>query len=201
MKKNILLLTIAFASYCTIVSAQDSTHHEDEIATLLHGDISYGGFGGFMMDYSTIGNEFVFSNGGGGGVLLNRKFFIGGFGLSSVNNISTSIADYDRLEMEYGGMWLGYYFFPEKAVHIGLDAKVGWGSITYRENGFFSSRVSDGVYVINPGLNIGMNVTRWFKVNVGGGYRLVSGTAPGYLGSNKLSQPNVNLALTFGWFN
>lgn len=195
-------MAIAFFSFHTMSQAQDSTYrNDDEISTLLGGDVSYGGFGGFMMDYSTIGNEFVFSNGGGGGVLLNRKFFIGGFGLSSVNNISTTIADYDRLEMEYGGMWLGYYFFPEKAVHIGLDAKVGWGSITYRENGFFSSRISDGVYVVNPGVNVGLNVTKWFKMNVGGGYRLVSGTAPGYLGSNKLSQPNVNLSLTFGWFD
>lgn len=202
MIQKILFSTLILTALASVSQAQDSTSvsDPDEISTLFSNDISYGGFGSYMMEFSLIDEEIGVLNGGGGGVLMNRRFFLGGFGLSSNDLTLTSVEEYDRVQFGYGGVWMGYYFFPESAVHVGLDAKLGWGAVNYSERGWRGSRVTDAVYVVNPSLQIGMNVTQWFKMNVGAGYRWVSGTAPGYLSSNKLSQPNVNVSFNFGWF-
>lgn len=203
MIQKLLLVVLTIFSIHNLALAQDSTsvEPESEVSTLFGADISYGGFGSYMMELGFIDDQFSALNGGGGGVVLNRRFFIGGFGLGGANSIASTIEGYDLVRVGYGGLWLGYHFFPEKAVHFGIDTKMGWGEINYRQRGWLGPQVTDGVYVVNPSVNIGLNVTHWFNMNVGAGYRWVTGTAPGYLTSNKLSQPNVNLSFNFGWFN
>ena len=54
-----------------------------------------------------------------GGAIVIDNFFIGGYGMGSV--------DFDRLfdgqtindiEIAHGGIWLGYTLFPYKLIHI-----------------------------------------------------------------------------------
>ena len=198
MKKTLYLLLFIPLSFSAFAQTENDS---DEINTLFNEDVSFGGFGGYMLDYSTVGGELLFMNGGGGGVLLNRKFFLGGFGLSSANTVDIDFGEYNRMNFGYGGLWLGYLFFPEKAVHLGIDSKFGWGGVTYRESGIFGSRNTDGIYVVNPSAFVAMNVTKWFKIQAGGGYRLVQGANDRYFNNEQLSGINMNLSFQFGWFN
>ena len=194
------ILSLIVVSICVFQSskAQDSSSTQ-EIQTLLGSDIKVSGFGGLLTTYSTVGNEFMQCTGGGGGILLNRSLFLGGFGLGAVNNIrlDNSSSSYRMTDFGYGGLWLGYNFMPDRAVHFGIDSKFGWGSANYSESGF----ITDGIYVVHPGAFAEANITQWFKVNTGLGYRAVFGADEPYFSNKQLSSPNVSLGFLFGWFN
>lgn len=196
LKTHYLFLLLSFCTF-SILHAQDSTSSV-EIQTLMGSNVKVSGFGGPLMTFGTVANEFMLCTGGGGGVLLNRSLFLGGFGFGSVNDIRINhTSTLDRIEaFGYGGLWLGYNFLADRAIHFGIDTKFGWGSVIYN---FEDS--SDGVYVVQPGLFAEANITEWFKVNAGLNYRAVAGTNDPYLGNNQLSSPNISLGVLFGWFN
>jgi hypothetical protein len=149
------------------------------------------GFGGPIVEFSSVINEFAVSNGGGGGVIINN-FFIGGYGIglstnhfkdiSYVHPASSSglpfIYSNERINFGHGGLWLGGSLNPNEAIHLAFSTKLGWGSINLieeRDNNYSLFHFNDNVFVIQPQIEAEMNITRWFKVNFGLGYRIVTG--------------------------
>ena len=67
------------------------------------------GFGGPIMGFSAIGDEFAFFMGGGGAVLLNQTFYIGAFGEGLTTRHFTEIAGNSifpregKIDFGYGG--------------------------------------------------------------------------------------------------
>lgn len=66
-----------------------------------------GGFGVLIIEMG-LGNDMMIVVGGGGGVVIDN-FFIGGYGVGSID-FECLIEDDDIQEIEfgYGGFWLGY---------------------------------------------------------------------------------------------
>lgn len=201
MLKTLLFVVLSLFFFGSS-KAQDSTSSQG-IQTLMGSGLKVSGFGGFMTNFSTIDNSLVQFTGGGGGVLLNRSLFLGGFGLGSVNSISLSNTAQlvSMSQFGYGGLWLGYIFLPDHALHFGIDTKLGWGSISYSLFPSSSTDWTENVYVMHPGAFIEANITEWFKVNAGMGYRLVNGGSNSFLRNSRLSSPDLSLSFLFGWFN
>ena len=161
-----------------------------------------GAFGAPITEYG-IGNDFNTSVGGGGGIVLN-SFFIGGYGLASVDfNQLYEEGDVDVLDIGHGGLWLGGTFKPHKLLHIYGSTRIGWGAmnIEVSEGSSNSYRDLDKVFVITPEIGIEMNVTGWFRVAGTIGYRAVSGTDEinGYKDED-FSGTIGAITLRFGWF-
>ena len=80
--------------------------------------------------------------------------------------------------------------------------KNGHGKGTIPENGSDELKDIDasGFYVIQPSLNVEVNVTDWFRVGAGGGYRYVTGGDQQGISNSKMSAPTANLTLKFGIF-
>ncbi|HPG32847.1 MAG: hypothetical protein H6541_02475 [Lentimicrobiaceae bacterium] len=218
-----ILIFFFLLLYTVIALGQNN----QETQYLLSGkNIKISGFGGPTLSFSQITNEPAVLTGGGGAVLFNQTFFAGifGEGLSSdhrlkqlqmendFGNISTF---YDvRTDFGYGGLWLGYIHQPKNAVHFGLSTKIGWGSISLAERDYHidwhDNIMNDVVFVFNPQAEIELNLYRWFKLNIGVGYRFVSGLDKTYvnqLGQEKkyfqntdFSQPHATIGLLFGGF-
>ncbi|HUX94068.1 MAG TPA: hypothetical protein VMV36_09670 [Ignavibacteriaceae bacterium] len=55
-------------------------------------------------------------------------------------------------------------------------------------------------FVVEPELNVEFNVTTFFRINSGIGYRFISGIRSGYYSSVNLNAPELNLNLKFGKF-
>jgi len=171
---------------------------EDDFQTIFGGkELRISGFGGPMMDFSTFDGQFAHFMGGGGGLLLN-DFFIGGYGMGKTNTINT-ISGY-RLEMGFGGLWTGYTFFSKRAIHPVIHLQTGWGDLhTTREIGGEAIE-KDVFFVLQPVVELEMNFTSFFKLGIGGSYRLVSGVEMlGYTDA-ELSSPGGFISLKFGWF-
>lgn len=154
------------------------------------------------MDFSTLNGDLAFSNGGGGGILVNDKFFIGGFGLGTVNNLKYNYADGSSSEIDlgYGGIWAGYHFKPMSAIHFAADLKLGWGELGIDDYDGFGRYYSDNIFAINPGISAELNITPWMRLAIGGGYRLFMGTNNDFISDTDLSTPNVSASFKFGWF-
>lgn len=189
MKKSILItLTCLF-------SLGLFAQHE----TLFNRAKVVGAFGGPIVEMG-LSNELNTSFGGGGGLVLN-SFFIGGYGLGSIDfDALLDNGDIDRVEIGHGGFWLGYTLRPDKLLHVYTDARIGWGAVNIddRINSFSDL---DKIFVFTPEIGVELNLTRWFRVGATAGYRMVNGVneARGFTDED-FSGGVATLHFRFGWF-
>lgn len=192
MTKIIILLSFFFTSL--------SLFAQDDYQYLSKGDWRLSGFGGYLLEFSTFSGELGVSNGGGGGLLVNHTFFMGGYGLGLSNDLVYTAPNDGiyQIDFGHGGFWLGYIFRSEKLIHIGVNSKFGWGSLSVHEQNQLLDK--DNVFVITPQIEIEANVTRWFKANAGLGYRYTAGVTNPYVEKRILNSPHFSMSFLFGWF-
>lgn len=181
------------------------------------------GFGGPIFEFSSVEDEFAHFIGGGGAVLLNNTLFIGGYGMGLATDHRRDIREnglyYEdvRLDFGHGGLWFGYLNSAPRMIHWGVSSKFGWGALMLREDWSINGGqntddltkiATDYVFVVQPQAELELNLTRWFKANVGVGYRFVTGinenladdTGKTIFKESDYNQPTVNLTLMFGGF-
>ncbi|MGE4289603.1 MAG: hypothetical protein AB7E36_13035 [Salinivirgaceae bacterium] len=195
MKKSIVVLLGLFVSVALY------SQEKDEYQTVF-GDskVCVSGMGGFEMQFSSLGGYYAYGAGGGGGIILNRSLLIGGYGTgySIDRTIILNTEVYNNIGMGHGGFLFGYIHKGNKPVHPAAFLQIGWGEL---ESDHLNNRISDNFLVLNPSLEVEVNVTRYFRIAVGGHYQFVSGIN-NYpeLSNSDFSGPGGKLAFRFGWF-
>ena len=107
-----------------------------------------------------------------------------------------------RVNLGYGGFWLGYAHQSWRLFHPYSSMKLGWGSVTFDpEPEFGRSQLNDNVFVVEPEIGVEVNLFKWFRLAGTGGYRFVTG-ADQYDGfkNGDLSCFFGKLTLRFGGF-
>lgn len=215
---------ILFAALMLFVNMMMAKSQEPETPRFLfqEGSLKVSGFGGPLAEFSAMDKEFALYNGGGGAVLINQTFFVGGYGIGLSSDhfrddlgVITGI-DHPKLYFHHGGLWLGYIYKHFKPVHAGLNVKIGGGEISLLDEYFpydpFDDRAAvDKIFVVTPQIEVELSLTAWMKMNVGGGYRFVTGIDkayqfPGedevlYYNRKSFNAPFLSLGFLFGWFN
>jgi len=160
------------------------------------------GFGGVLFSFTTIDGDLSTLTGGGGAVLFDNSFFIGGYGLGLTGNKEFEIEN-DNYSTSYGhgGFWMGYIIKPTNLLHLGVDTKLGWGEITTKSTALVDGKDRDDVFVFNPQLFGEANISYWFKVNAGIGYQKTIGVDNDFFDGSDFDGPTFNISLLFGWFN
>lgn len=203
MKKQTLSLIYSGILFCLFLSSNLFAQEETEY--LLDGKLSFSGFGGPITEFSSINNDLAVSSGGGGALIINRSFFFGGYGLGLTSEVDYPINANESIKtnLSHGGFWLGGIIKPSKLIHFGVSSKLGWGSLSSRDfNGVITTNFirGDDVFVVTPQVEVEMNVARWFKINVGGGFRKVVGIEEGIYNKTDFDSGVVTLNFLFGWF-
>lgn len=228
MKKLQTITTIIILISALLYTAIAMGQEQQETRYLIEGkDIRISGFGGPVVAVSQVSGDAALFTGGGGAVLINRSFYLGGFGegltsrhtlpvLSVMDNAGTVNDYYDlRTDFGYGGLWAGYIFHPEKAVHATVSSLIGLGSVSLTEDDYHIDRydniMEDMVFVLTPQVELEVNLFRWFRIIAGAGYRFTGGIEKQYRNSqdnlvdyfsNKdFSGPQFSLGLLFGGFD
>jgi hypothetical protein len=230
--RKIYLVFFLLASIA--VNGQDDSSSEFKTIFNGTGKQSVSGFGGPTLNFSAVNNNFGFSMGLQGAAIFNKSVFIGLFGETLVNfpNYKHSYyspilgrnASIDKSIIFYqGGIYSGFILKPNNPIHIGISAKLGWGGITLIDDFSFSHgnpgfnesyAITDLVFVATPQFDLEMNVTRWFKMNMGVGYRFVTGVNESYLfqtedgslveknyfESDAFNSLTFSVGFNFGWF-
>ncbi|NUO01313.1 MAG: hypothetical protein HUU01_11925 [Saprospiraceae bacterium] len=188
MKKSLLFALTLLA--CTTLQAQQETLFDDL-------DI-VGAFGGPIVEIGNIVGETTGMVGGGGAIILNSAF-IGGYGLGTSSPDYAVDGNNYNIRFRHGGFWLGYTYKSNKVIHLYTSARIGWGKIRLRDDD--DTVFSDRVFALTPEVGVELNLTRWFRLGLTGGYRWVNGVnrIPG-ADSGDFSTPVGVLTFSFGGF-
>lgn len=196
---------------------------DEEMQTLFGNGRLSGAFGAFDMKVSPVRDNINLILGGQAAVIFNEHAYVGvaGYGLSTrekFNGLDARLPETDpnrdiRMDLSgfgYGGILLGYTVSPNSLVHIDFPVLIGAGgvdltddNITISNNDFTlkPSIESSAFFVAEPGLNIEINMARFFKMGIGGGYRYIYGTDLVNLSDSDLSGWTANVSLKFGKFD
>lgn len=182
MKNLFLTITLCLLMAATVTAQRDRT---------VFGSVDFSGaWGGTQIALTNFNGELAALRGGFGGVELNKNLFIGGGGYTSttysgLNDLS------DTYEMSYGGLILGYGYKSHKVVHPQATLMLGGGWMQEQNVG------RDDVFVAQPAVGVEINVLRWFRVGVHGGYRLALGD--NFKMDDRFSDAYGSVSFKFGW--
>lgn len=201
--KNIAILLIGFCAMPLCAREQ----------TLFSGTMDHGGYGGPVVKFSQIGpNQDVgVLVGGQGGWIINHSFVVGGGGYGLTNDVNADwydIRTYDGepqpyvLDFGYGGLLLAFISNSDDLIHYEVFGLFGGGGANYRLKNQVphNNNDSDGLFVAEPGANIMLNVTPYFRIGVGGSYRYVQGVDLVGLDDGDLSGMSGHIVFKFGAF-
>ncbi|HAA12111.1 MAG TPA: hypothetical protein DCE41_10595 [Cytophagales bacterium] len=201
MKRNLLLLLgIGIGILATSQAyAQQQTLFSNQ------GITSVGGYGGPLLQFSTLNGRSATYSGGFGGMILNKSITITGGGMSLTSEapvaeaISLNVDEALDYSVELGGLYLGYSFFSDRVIHPEFTLLAGGGRVSQR-NQFGDEYGASDVAMIIPGAEITMNVTSFFRLSLGANYRWVTGSDTPGLSDAQLSRPGGYASFKFGFF-
>ena len=191
MKRTTLLLLMLLAAGTLMAQEQEDT----EMKTLFgnSGIRSNGGYGGITTGYTQLDGRDAIVIGGKGAWLINHKVGIGlaGYGfLSEFKRDAQLNADY-QLAGGYGGLMFEFIAAPKSPIHLNFPVVVGAGGLAYVErNGFLGGsdlnpfrEDSQAFFVVEPGIELEMNLIRFMRLGLGVSYRYTSEIDLAYAGN------------------
>jgi len=221
MKKILTLILLAL-----FVQAGFAQETDDDMKTLFTGkNLKFsGGFinpelKGTIINPGDGKDGYGFLMGGRLGFIFNEKYSIGLGGYGLVTEHTTPYAEesdinYDhdaKIGFGYGGLIFEYTLFGNKMIHFTIPVLVGGGvaslykDVVINEEEWtwddFTNYESSGFFVVEPGVNLEVNVTKFMRFDLGASYRLVQFTEMDYLTNEDLSNLSVNASLKFGIFD
>ncbi len=203
MKKYLLFIS-ALLFLCSFSNLAEAQRTE----TLFSGNVDHGGFGSLIYGVTSINGQAAYLKGSRGAWVI--RFDGGnaihlGFGSyrtsTRFDTVDWGISDTPAPEMSsnYGGFEIEYVNRSYKLIHFGIQSTIGSGSVKYRTNTDLDKN-SDNYFVVQPGANLHLNVTDWFRISGGVFYRVASNVNLEGTSSSDLSGLTGIIGLRFGWF-
>ncbi len=186
MKNKIL---VAILALCLVGQV-----HAQKDETLFNRLKITGAWGGPNTIFTTAGDDNLVLSGGFGGLEFAKDYFIGFGGVSTVGDFFLNDLSTDRYQMSYGGLILGYSPNAHKLVHLQGNILLGAGDVRNRD-----SFEEDEFIVIEPNIGVEINVVRWFRIGVNGGYRALLDTDLSGSTNNDFSRFFGQINFKFGW--
>jgi hypothetical protein len=199
------LLTAAFL----ISGAAAQTLFAQQAETLFDGNVSHGGFGGPVVQIGDVaGTTGVWVGGRGGWIInLDENHAIslggGGYGLVTNHRVPVPFDGNDELYAMggYGGFIFEYTNHSYRLIHLTATTLIGGGGLMLRERDFDDVLDDvDSYFVLEPGIQAELNVTRFFRIAAGASYRFTSGISSFGYTDKDFSGLNGVITFKFGGF-
>lgn len=188
-----LTLFIALFVSITTFAQEDESVRNDEIQTLLGNKISHGGYGALLIQYSKFDNKDGLLIGGRGGWIINHGFTLGlcGYGFfneAGASDVPDLVDDY-CISGGYGGLLIEPTIASRFPVHITLPVTIGAGGVAYSQDyqDVYESDEwdpvsvdSDAFFIIQPGIEIELNLLKYVRIGLGVYYNFTSDINLGY---------------------
>jgi hypothetical protein len=161
--------------------------------------------------YTQINNTPSIGLGMSAGWIFNHSFSLGLGGNLFFSNIQANPPDTENYGMSYFGVMAQYSFSSKDSIHVNLSTLIGGGLIGPWQtcdcccNGYSSSRFitaenADGLYVVEPGIDLLMGVSRIIRIGAGMRYRFVSDVDRYGFSNSDLSGFSLSLIFQVGLF-
>jgi len=220
MRVKCLIVSTVFCYLAMSLSAQDDTKRYHLYGSKYRTPLTI--YIGPLVTFSNVEGSFSVDLGATGGFIINKKIILGAY----LSNLMTKPPRTDLasigyptytdgiIKMIHAGGILGYIHKPEKDFHLGVSCSGGLGIISLHaenpDNQSTEKLYDDRVYIIVPNLFGELNMTSWFKVNAGIGYRFFgkingsytnpSGEVIPTFNKSDYNKPQLSISLLFGRF-
>ncbi len=194
------------AVVATLFSAMPSVAAAQDQVLLGSRPQSTGAFGGPIIRVTQVAGETIGIFGGGGSVLFNRRFAIGGEGFGGTTSADVIIGGTPQrgeMDFAYGGLTLDVITRPSKLVHVTYGVLIGGGAVSVWPDNLrprHPTSSGDPFGAIEPRLGIELNLTRSARVGLSGGYRFTYGSEIDGLVNNDLNGSSGSIVFRFGRF-
>ena len=193
MKKVIGVILVII---CVVVSvfAQENQHFFNAPNPIKHHKIS--GFGSPIVIGSSMNNTFDLGIGGGGGIVID-DFYIGVFGIGQVfqNSVVQVATEPQKIDIGYGGLWLGYSLYNNYQLHPFVSLRSGLGILETQKGNNNVVSIRENMVVLTPELGLEFNVTDNFRIASALGYRWLSSFDERKLPRENYSGMTLNVVL------
>jgi hypothetical protein len=178
-----LLVCSLFLSESLLAQYSDFSRFDRRTETLISKDASFGGFGSLMYGVSEINGEMVYMRGRRAAFIMNLadnhtiNLGLGEYRSgSNFDPVDWNVTGVNKPEMKlkYGGFEFEYINSTRKLVHFGFQVLVGGGHIEFSNRNINVEKTRDNIFIVQPGLNLHLNVTTWLRLTAGGSYRFVN---------------------------
>ena len=204
-------LTFFLFLFCTIslLHAQEveNQEQEDYIEFNDRKNIVHGVYLGMHIHYGEINNKRTWFNSFKLAYVANRKFEVGVAiaGLYSkqdiLNNTSLKVED---IVGGYAGIHLEPIFFSKSLINLSFPVLIGGGAIGFVEKNSeadFENDNWDNFFIVEPGINVLFNLSRYVQLEAGVRYRLSSKVKITPSVVNRLNGFSAGAGIKIGIFN
>lgn len=173
--------------------------------------VQHGGYGAISFGYTTIDGKDALQTSVRGAWVIDHNIALGFAGYGFVNNLekTTDLNDY-YLGGGYGGFYFEPIILPNSPIHVSFPILIGGGGITtipnnYWDNNFDPFYNYDVFFVFEPGVELELNMVKFFRIGLGASYRFTNGVLLNYpvdneVPKNVLDGYNFYINLKFGKF-
>ncbi|HPE56400.1 MAG TPA: hypothetical protein P5514_09155 [Bacteroidales bacterium] len=182
-----LMLTLLFAG---TLFAQEENKNPQEYKTLFgNQQMSNGAYGGLSINYTQIDKKDAMLVGARGAWIINHSLALGFGGYGFANDLKyEKVYGDDQTENYflaggYGGLLIEPIIAAKSPVHVSVPILIGAGGISYI-NTYWSdydnrydyayTEDADAFFVIEPGIELELNLVKFMRVAFGGYYRYTS---------------------------
>lgn len=226
MKKISLFTAMIILLAISIAHSQEG-QEKQEMQTIFGnrtGKVSHGGYAAITTSYSQIAGQDAFALGGRAGWLIDHHVTIGVMGQGFVNSIYVDTYDFPTYPGEdpvdglylvggYGGFFIEPIIAPNFPVHVAFPILIGgggaaWNYTTWYDYGwqddyyydYYEPYDYDGFFVLEPGIEIELNLVKFIRASVGATYRYVTDLQLDGTPKDAMNGFTGNFSLKFGKF-
>lgn len=199
-------MKIATLSLFALLLSLHAHAQPKEIQTLQSPDsLTWGAYGGPKISLINPMNKTAFLIGGQGGVVLNSKFALGGFGQGMTGNTQFDGQKYGydetlELSMGYGGIFLEYMPFRHKILHPSVALPIGLGGASVKEVNYDAKISKTSLVTIAPRIGLDFNISKSAVVSLFAGYNFIYANDNFMLANGDLSSWEFGISVKLGKF-
>jgi len=187
-------LTLATSLACLALAVPAGLPAQ-QARTMVRTEADNGAYGGLVFKGTAVDDQFAAFLGARGGYLFDHVFSVGagGYVMAGGPDVALPGGGTGPLDMWYGGVELEFINIWSQVYHLTFLVLVGGGSMKLEG-------ASDGIWATEPALNLEMNVTPWYRLQFGGGYRFIWDVDTPGLDNWDASQFFGQIVMKFGTF-
>lgn len=173
--------------------------------TLLGRGMNHGVYGSGGLQVSQVNGQTAYLSTSQLVWLINHRYSLGLGGYNLVASVEgpQSLDTGNRfIDLDMGGVEMGYIFGPNKLIHGAFRVLASVGQVSYHYKDLDSSWKGEENFItsISPSVDFMMNVTSFLHLSITARYRLVNGVDLDGLTDADLSGPSVGAGIQIGKF-
>ena len=216
MKARILLVGLMALGITVVSLGQEQ--QTDEIKTIFgnkDSKIDHGGYAAISVGYTQIDKQDVMTLGGRAAWVIDHHVAVGLAGKAFMNSVfiegdfPNTIENGLYMSGGYGGFFVEPIIAPNFPIHASFPVMIGGGGFVLNDqtwhdynwdNEYYEPYDWDSYFVVEPGVDIELNVVKFFRVAFGASYRFTSNLHISEVPKDMMNGFSGSVTFKFGWF-